>query len=214
VVAVLAATLGITALAAGPADAADRQSATRLLNSLPVANERPSGYERSRFADWLDRDGNGCDTRQEVLIAERLAGRVSGCVVTDGRWISAYDGLVTRSPARLDIDHRVPLEEAWASGAWRWTQSTRDRYSNDLGYAGSLIAVSAASNRAKGDREPGEWMPPLASQRCPYVKQWIAVKYRWRLAVDAREKSTLMRFLRGCDPQMALPPRAEIRTAR
>jgi len=42
-----------------------------------------------------------------VLIAERLAGRVAGCVVTGGRWISSYDGVVTKSPTRFDIDHRV-----------------------------------------------------------------------------------------------------------
>jgi len=145
-----------------------------------------------------------------VLIAERLAGRVAGCVVTGGRWISSYDGVVTKSPTRFDIDHRVPLEEAWASGAWRWTHSTRDRYSNDLGYSQSLVAVSASSNRSKGDREPGEWMPPLRTQRCAYVKQWIAVKFRWRLAVDAREKSTLTRYLSGCDPLMSVPPRAVV----
>lgn len=207
----LAAVLGVALLPCAPAQAADQASALRLLNSLPVSGEHPSGYARDRFADWLDRDRNGCDTRQEVLIAERLAGSVVNCIVRGGRWISSYDGVVTRSPTRFDIDHRVPLEEAWASGAWRWTSSTRDRYSNDLGYAPSLVAVSAATNRSKGGREPGEWMPPLRTQRCAYVKQWIGVKYRWRLAVDAREKSTLTRYLRGCDPLMSVPPRAVVR---
>ena len=213
VVVALAAAVAVSLLGSTPAHAVDRKSARQLLNSLPVAGERPGGYSRDRFADWLDLDGNGCDTRQDVLIAERLAGTVSGCRVAGGRWLSSYDGVVTRRPTRFDIDHRVPLEEAWASGAWRWTPSTRDRFANDLGYAASLVAVTATTNRSKGDREPGEWLPPLAGQRCSYVKLWIGVKYRWRLAVDAGEKSALTRLLKGCDPLMAMPPRAVVRTA-
>jgi hypothetical protein len=204
--------LGLSLTAIPPAHAADRESAQRLLNSLPVSSEHSNGFVREAFADWLDRDGNGCDTREDVLIAERLAGTVAGCDVIGGRWLSSYDGQVTRSPGRFDIDHRVPLEEAWASGAWRWTSSTRDRYANDLGYAASLLAVSLGSNRSKGAREPGEWMPPLAGQRCSYVKLWIGVKYRWRLAVDSSEKSALTGYLRGCDPRMAVPRRAVVHT--
>ena len=80
------------------------------------------------------------------------------------------------------------------------------------GLCGLLIAVTAATNRSKGDREPDEWMPPLRSQRCDYVKQWIAVKYRWRLAVDSGEKSYLTRQLRSCDPIITVPRRAVVRT--
>jgi hypothetical protein len=202
---------------AAPAEAVDgmprdRKPATILLNSLPVSPERGSGYRREAFADWRDADGDGCDTREEVLVVERVGGTIVGCSVRGGQWASAYDSVVTRDPGSFDIDHRVPLAEAWASGAWRWTQSTRARYANDLGYAASLIAVSASSNRSKGDDEPDEWMPSAPGQRCTYVKLWIGVKYRWRLSVDAAEKSFLHRQLRTCDVNMSLPGRALVHT--
>jgi hypothetical protein len=202
---------GVSMTVAAPSQAATQRSAQVLLNSLPVSPERTSGYHRDAFAGWRDANGNGCDTRQEVLIAERLAGRVVGCTVRNGRWRSSYDGVVTSSPRSFDIDHRVPLEEAWSSGAWRWTSDTRARYANDLGYSASLLAVTLHANRSKGDREPDEWMPDLRSQRCSYVKLWIGVKYRWRLSVDSAEKSFLARELRGCDPAMSVPRLAVVR---
>jgi hypothetical protein len=202
----------ISAVQVSSASAVERTSALVLLTSLPVSAERQGGYDRSLFADFLDSDGNGCDTREDVLIAEAIGGTEAGCRVAGGRWLSRYDGVTTRNAGALDIDHRVPLKEAWSSGAWRWRASTRDRYANDMGYAQSLVAVTASSNRSKGDREPGEWMPPLASQRCPYLRLWIGVKYRWRLAVDSSEKSYLTRQLRSCPTQMTVPRRAVVRT--
>ena len=80
---------------------------------------------------------------------------------------------------------------------------TREDYANDLGYAHSLVAVSASSNRSKSDRDPTEWLPALG--RCTYAKYWIGVKYRWRLSVNPAEKSTLARVLAGCPPLMVLP---------
>ncbi|HEX7474251.1 MAG TPA: HNH endonuclease family protein, partial [Candidatus Limnocylindrales bacterium] len=93
--------------------------------------------------------------------------------------------------SKLDIDHVVPLAEAWDSGAYRWDAARRRAFANDLGVSWSLIAVSAASNRSKGDKDPAEWLPPLASYRCQYLAVWVAIKTRWNLAVDAAEKSAI-----------------------
>jgi hypothetical protein len=207
IAAALAGVLVAFVAVAAPATASSRKPAVMVLNALPVVAATHAGYDRSRFSDWIDADGDGCDTREEVLISERRGGRVVGCTVVRGRWTSAYDGVSTGDPGRFDIDHRVPLAEAWVSGAWRWTAGQRAAYANDLGYAQSLIAVSASSNRSKGDRDPADWMPPLAAQRCAYAKEWIAVKYRWGLGVDSREKSFLGRVLATCSSTMALPAR-------
>ena len=195
---------------AGTAQADSRRNAERVLNALPVSVERSSGYDRDLFDHWSDLDDDGCNTREEVLIQERIAGSVSGCDVVGGRWRSAYDRDVTRNSSSFDIDHFVPLKEAWDSGAWRWNPRTRERFANDLGYRGSLIAVSASSNRSKSDRDPTDWLPEYG--KCKYAKTWIAVKFRWRLAVDSNEKSALSRILRGCSPNMRVPSLARVVT--
>ena len=115
---------------------------------------------------------------------------------------------MTSTPRSFDIDHLVPLKEAWDSGAWRWGADERTAYANDLDYVSALIAVSASSNRSKGDQDPAEWMPPRAEDSCAYATGWIGVKYRWRLAVDAQEKRALQGILRNCPPRMQLPPLA------
>ena len=190
------------------AQADTRRDAIRVLNALPVSVERPDGYDRELFRHWSDLDADGCDTRQQVLIDERTAGRIDGCDVVGGRWVSVYDGVETSESGGFDVDHVVPLKEAWDSGAWRWNARTRERFANDLGFPGALIAVSASSNRSKSDRDPAEWLPERGV--CAYAKTWIAIKFRWRLAVDTTEKSELTRILAGCPPKMRVPSIARV----
>ena len=165
-----------------------------------MRRERNRGYDRAKFADWYDANGNGCDTRDEVLIAESVTEvRVgSGCTMRGGKWFSKYDGKSTRNSSTFDIDHMVPLAEAWGSGARRWSKATRARFANDLGYRYSLIAVTASSNRSKGDSDPAEWLPPRRSYRCTYAKTYTAAKWRWDLAVNRAERDALRRLIRGC----------------
>ena len=179
------------------------ETALDLLAALPTAAEDNAGYKRSFFVLWTDADHDGCDTRQEVLIAESTTTVTEGkrCAITGGRWYSAYDGITTTRPSTFDIDHLVPLAEAWGSGASAWSAERRMEYANDLGDPRSLIAVSAASNRAKGDRDPATWLPPLVSYRCTYVTDWVVVKTRWSLTVDATERSAIGDVLDACPPE-------------
>jgi hypothetical protein len=191
----------LAAMNVTPASAATRVSGTalHLLTHLTTAPEHPRGYARALFVHWIDADKDGCDTREEVLIAEsRTTPRIgAGCSVS-GSWRSAYDGVTTTKASSFDIDHVVPLKEAWDSGAWAWTTTRRKAYANDLGDSRSLRAVSAASNRAKSDRDPAQWLPPLASFRCTYVTEWVVVKVRWRLSVETLERAALKRILAAC----------------
>ena len=197
---------GVTAQATAPA-AVPAASSTSLLNRLPVKLERPAGYQRSKFVHWTDADHDGCDTRAEVLITEatRKPRAAGGCRLIGGKWTSVYDGKVFTDASRLDVDHMVPLNEAWQSGAWRWTPATRKAFANDLGYTGSLIGVSATTNRSKGDQQPGEWNPPNPRARCRYYGTWVNVKYRWGLSVDPVEKATLTRYLKTCGTAANIP---------
>ena len=183
-----------------------------VLGTIQVMNEHPQGYSRSLFKHWVDADGDGCDTREEVLIAESLTKPqvdAYGCKVVEGDWFSPYEGGTYTQPGDLDIDHMVPLAEAWGSGARRWTTAVREAFANDLAYGRSLIAVTASSNRSKGEQDPAEWLPPRTDYRCRYVSSWIGVKYRWKLSVDSSEQAALRVLATNCgNPRMVVPPRA------
>jgi hypothetical protein len=169
------------------------------IRSLKLAPETRRGYDRAKFVHWVDADGDGCNTRYEVLIAEARQKPTIGprCSLSGGRWVSYYDGQATTNPSSFDVDHMVPLAEAWDSGAKRWTAGTRKRFANDLADPRSLVAVTASSNRSKSDRDPAEWLPRAGAQ-CRYVREWTAVKTRWGLTVDRVEKQALLRRAQGC----------------
>ncbi len=192
---ITAATLGLVS----PAHAASTSQPLRtMIANLPVATEVRTGYSRSLFPLWIDADGDGCNTRYEVLIAEAVTAPSvgSGCSLSGGRWYSYYDAAYWTATADLDIDHVVPLAEAWDSGARSWTTSRRQSYANDLGDYRALAAVTDNVNQAKGDQDPATWMPTY--ERCRYVGEWTAVKTRWRLSVDSAEKSALTSYASSC----------------
>jgi subtilisin-like proprotein convertase family protein len=200
VTAAVLAGLGIVALAS-PANAATVSSPLRtMIANLPVATEVRTGYDRDLFNHWIDADADGCNTRYEVLIAEAVTAPTVGssCSLTGGRWYSYYDGLYWTATADLDIDHFVPLAEAWDSGARNWTSAQRESYANDLGDARSLAAVTDNENQSKSDQDPAEWMPPLTGVYCRYIAEWAAVKTRWGLTVDSAEKSALTSYAASC----------------
>jgi hypothetical protein len=99
-------------------------------------------------------------------------------------------GATWTSPSDVDIDHIVPLAEAWRSGASSWTTSKRQAFANDLSDP-QLIAVTDNVNQSKGDQDPSTWKPPLSSYYCTYAKMWIASKYHWFLKLQSSEKTAL-----------------------
>src|SRR4051794_14242797 len=113
-----------TMLGPGTATATARSETVHLrlraaIRQLPVATERPAGYDRDEFKHWVDADGDCQDTRDEVLAAESLV-EVGGCDVSTGKWFSYYDRQTWTQSSDVDIDHMVPLKEAWDSGAHAW----------------------------------------------------------------------------------------------
>lgn len=179
-----------------PPDTPSKDVAQSELNSLTVQPEGSlDGYDREKFPHW-DNQGNGCDTRQVVL--KRDADTYSGdCPVTSGKWYSYYDGVTVSSPSDIDIDHIVPLAEAWRSGANSWSAEKRQSFANDLS-GPQLIAVTSSVNRSKGDQDPSSWQPPRAGARCAYAKWWIHTKYKWGLTLQSSEKSALQTMLNTC----------------
>ncbi|GAB2972791.1 HNH endonuclease family protein [Saccharothrix stipae] len=180
----------------GPASPGDDPAAQ--LAALTVAPEgKMAGYSRDRFPHWSSQ-GDGCDTREVVL--QRQGADVQtgdGCKVTAGTWTSAYDGVVVTEARDLDIDHTVALAEAWRSGADKWTDEQREKFANDLGGL-QLIAVTANSNRSKGDQDAAKWKPPVQTYWCTYARAVISVKTLYSLTVDEPERDALGAMLKTC----------------
>jgi Lamin Tail Domain/Protein of unknown function (DUF1524) len=174
---------------------------------LRVAREHRTGYVRDKFKLWIDADHDCQDTRDEVLAAESRT-HVTGCDIEHGRWFSYYDHKTWTRASDVDIDHVVPLAETWDSGAWRWTAQTRERYANDLADPRTLLAVTDNVNEAKGDSDIAEWQPQYDD--CRYLDDWTAIKTRWRLAVDADEKSFMTTHARHCPNRLITVRRAAI----
>jgi hypothetical protein len=175
----------------------DPETARTQLGELTVEPEgEMTDYERDLFPHWSEDDG--CSTRETVL--ERDGTDVvpgSDCYPESGTWYSQYDGVTLESAPDVDIDHVVALAEAWRSGADAWTTDRREAFANDLDNS-QLIAVSAESNRSKGDQDPADWQPPVESYHCTYARMWIGSKHTWELSVDPDELTALETLLDTC----------------
>ncbi|MBQ1042750.1 MULTISPECIES: HNH endonuclease family protein [unclassified Micromonospora] len=183
---------------ATPPGIPSQATAQSQLNALTVAAQGSmAGYSRDLFPHWITITG-ACNTREQVLKRDGTSVVVnSSCAATSGRWYSPYDGATWYAASDVDIDHVVPLAEAWRSGANSWTTSRRQSFANDLTRP-QLIAVTDNVNQAKGDQDPSTWQPPLTSYRCTYSKMWITVKYNWGLTLQSSEKSALQSMLNTC----------------
>lgn len=169
----------------------------RQLEQLVVATQGSmAGYRRDRFPHWR-RTGENCDVRDSVLARDAESLRTDGCNVVGGRWVSPYDRRILTDPSLVDVDHLVPLANAWRSGADTWDDARRADFANDLTRP-QLLAVSVAANRAKGDQDPSQWVPANRDYWCQYAQDWIAVKHFWRLSVTAAERAALTDMLETC----------------
>jgi len=200
----------LTALASGaalltgaPAQAApptpvSAATARTYLGQLTEKTEGSSdGYSRDKFPHWITQSG-ACDTREVVLKRDGTnVEQDSSCAAKSGTWKSPYDGGTWTASGDVDIDHVVPLSEAWKSGASAWTNTQREGFANDLTRP-QLIAVTDNVNQSKGDKDPAEWLPPTASYHCMYARMWVDVKHHYKLTVNAEEKSKLSSILNGC----------------
>jgi len=169
-----------------------------LLAEIPVEREIQEGYDRDLFGVWSDLDGDGCDTRDEVLARDAVEVlEVSGCGVVAGRWYSTYDGVWLDHARQLEVDHVVALKEAWDSGARDWDNTQRTAFGNDLDSPLTLRAVSSASNQAKGGADPSNWLPDNPDDVCRYVAAWVVIKTEWALSMDQSEHGRIRNLLQG-----------------
>lgn len=164
-------------------------------------------YNRKKhFGAWITdrRDGNCYNTRAKVLIRDSSVPvdfRENGCSVTSGKWADPYEGRDYTDAAEIQIDHFVPLKNAYISGAYKWNRNKRCLYANFLGNDFHLLAVYGKENMRKSDRTPEGYMPPNAAYRCQYLEQWLKVKFIWSLGLTPPEKETVLNLIQEnhCD---------------
>jgi hypothetical protein len=166
-----------------------------LLAALRLAPENdPGTYDRDLF-DYPGGglDPRGCSTRERVLERDSLIPvTVSpGCLIAAGRWIDSYTGTTYENPADVSIDHVVALKEAYASGASSWSPATMVAFANDIDRREALRVIGGSGNASKGEKDPAEWMPPLAPAAPEYARAWLTVKVAYGLAADPAEVDAL-----------------------
>jgi len=198
-------------------------SVTMAFDYLAVADVRAElvagvAYNRDSYAPggWADSDGDCQSDRHEVLIDESLIPvtlTADGCKVVSGRWIDRLDGTSYGLASEVSIDHHVALSAAHRAGAWAWDDSSKQRFSSDIGFPAAHGVTGLSTNQAKADREPDSWKPPLQTAWCRYALDWIGVKTRWELAYSVAEVDALKDMLRTCDPGAVVGDRINVESA-
>jgi len=178
-----------------------------VLATLPVKGRSAmTGYARDQFGPaWKDVDHNGCDTRNDVLARDlddvTYKAGTHDCIVLTGTLPDPYSGrsiAFTRgqtTSTAVQIDHLVPLADAWRTGAQLLSPATRELLAND---PLNLLAVDGPLNGQKSDGDAATWLPPSKAYRCRYVARQVAVKQRYRLWVTSAEKAAITRILDTC----------------
>lgn len=161
------------------------------------------GYSREKFPHWSDAQEYGwdvsdtsCDARDAALIRDGENVQVAGgCDVETGTWLDPFTSQTFTDPSDIDIDHMVPLANAWRSGASEWDDAERERYANDPDV---LLSVEDNANQSKGDKGPEAWKPPNEDYWCEYAKQWVQIKGKYDLGVNDQEEQALAQMLGTC----------------
>ena len=202
-----------SAPATGPITAAGAPSppsagrALSMLDGLTVAPPGSmTGYSRDKFPHWASEaetygwkePDSSCDVRDAALIRDGKGVEINAeCSITSGTWIDPYTGKSLTNSSEVDIDHVVPLANAWRSGASSaaWSTADREAYANDPEV---LLSADAGANRTKGDKGPEAWKPPNHDYWCEYARRWIWIKSGWHLTVNPAETMSLRQMLSTC----------------
>lgn len=184
------------------------------LDSLEVKGRAPrTGYEREEFGQaWSDDvtvefGHNGCDTRNDILRRDLapeslvLKEGTHDCVALSGTLHDPYSGQDiefqrgAQTSRAVQIDHVVPLADAWQKGAQQWSPEKRRDFAND---PRNLLAVDAPLNQQKGAGDAATWLPPNKGFRCEYARRIVEVKAAYEIWVTAAEKDALRQLLNAC----------------
>ncbi|XP_060085375.1 uncharacterized protein LOC132564765 [Ylistrum balloti] len=158
----------------------------------PINKTNSNKYNRKEFGGWIDEDGDCQNTRHEELIEHSKVPvkfkTYKQCKVVSGEWYDPYTDTAYYNASEVDIDHIIPLKEAWLSGAKNWTRKQKRVFAND---PDNLIPVGKSINRKKGAKDPSQWLPPNKDYICEYIEQWGSIKNEYHLIQDTREQKRI-----------------------
>lgn len=185
---------------------------------------RPTeNYNRKlHFGTWVNdpHDDTCYNTRAKVLIRdsqEPVQFRTNNhCVVDTGRWEDPYTGELRTSARDVQIDHVVPLKNAFSSGAWTWNFRKRCLYANFLANSFHLLAVDGVENMSKGDSAPDQYLPPNHHYICSYLQEWLRIKLIWNLEMTESEAAAIRSAVQsyGCDLNQLTIPQTDLSKQR
>lgn len=188
------------------------EAALTHLNVMPIESGSMDGYDRdAQFPHWLDADAWGwedelpygnCDVRAAALFRDGKNVEVNeNCTVIAGEWIDPYSGKVITDPASVQIDHLVPLANAYRSGASGWTVEQGRIFANAV----DVVVISDSSlNQSKGDQGPESWRPPNEGAWCAYALHWVQIKSDYGLSLNSQEEhDALTEMIATCEEQPA-----------
>lgn len=211
------------------ADQAAQLGSSLQISLIEFANHRsPFNRPRARynriaqFGTWA-RDPESClnvrgkilQARSEVPVKTRPG--ADGCIVEQGRWTDPYSGNTYTKPfPNVEIDHMVPLKNAYLMGASKWSRQRRCWYANFYKNDFHLIPISATENEIKSDSTPYDYMPPQKNYLCQYVKNWLKVKLLWKLAMQPPEVEAIEKIIadNGCSKAQMSISKAELDQGR
>jgi len=178
-------------------------------------------YNRQKhFGTWIVSHDAGClNTRAQVLVRDSIKPVTyssNGCTVASGDWNDPYSKKEFSSAKDIQIDHFVPLKNAYMTGAFEWEPKKRCLYANYLGNSFHLLAVSGVENDRKGDGTPSTYVPPNSLYVCRYLKQWLEIKMIWSLRLTPKEVSGLKAKVEAasCPADQFVIPYSEISDQR
>lgn len=191
---------------------------THIGDKLPYPDE---AYNRKvHFGTWiLDPDGSCMNTRGKVLVRDThktVSFNANGCTVSKGEWLDPYTAKTFTAASDIQIDHLVPLKNAYMTGAHEWDYQKRCLYANYLGNNFHLLSVYGKENLHKSDKSPSGYMPPNANYKCQYLKEWLEVKVIWSLRVTPKEAEAIKNIYtsENCKTNDFLIANSEIKAQR
>jgi hypothetical protein len=179
------------------------QAAVNPLSPDEVEAKVPHYNRLEHFGGWQHGDPtHPCrDTRNAVLARDAESpGSVvyrdaSQCAVASALWLDPYTNTQFNTTHSVQIDHVVPLKNAYLAGAYTWSHAKRCGYANFLHTNFHLLAVSGHENMSKGDKGPDGYLPPNPRFACQYLNIWMKIKTIWQLTLSANEAKAVFKAL-------------------